>query len=121
MKNILTAILQILGVIMIFVLFIVSPIWCFISCENQRREEHVQYIKEANKKPIYYEITYIDGYKDTIKVYDGTFHMYMSNNIIGDKEGVYVEYIPYRKYSQNDGIYKDYETIYNVLRAKQIH
>ena len=64
-KDILVISGQVIGSILVLFIFFVMPIYSFISCNNQKHEEYVKYIKEANANPQYYAITYTDGYSLT--------------------------------------------------------
>lgn len=119
-KNILMITGQLIGSILVLLIFFVLPIYAFVSCNNQKHEEYVEYIKEANANPQYYAITYTDGYTDTIQVYKDKFNKGITTNILVDNINVYVRYVPYKKYTEYDNINNDYITIYNILRTKKL-
>ena len=96
------------------------PFGILVSHEQQIQKEKIATIEKANKKPTLYEIAYTDGYKDSVKVYGDFIELEQPTNFFGDKGEIYVRYIPYRKYTNDESFDNDYKTIYNVLRIKKI-
>ena len=104
-------------------IIVLIPLEVFKCCEdhdNQRKSD----VHYGIEHPVYYEITFIDGYKDTISVWTTPSHgdyIKMYNNGGTFTNGsVVLNYIPYRKYTRTDCISCNEINLYNVLRYRKL-
>ena len=104
----------------IIVLIFFSIFKCCEESDNQRKSD----VHYGIEHPVYYEITFIDGYKDTISVWTTPSHgdyIKMYNNGGTFTNGsVVLNYIPYRKYTRTDCISCNEINLYNVLRYRKL-
>ena len=80
-------------------------------------EKYNYKIKYGVEHPTYYEISFIDGHKDTITVwtdpeYGDYIEMY-DNGGVFTKGNIVLRYVPYKKYTRSDFLGKI--NLYNVL------
>lgn len=89
--------------------------------EDTRREYRRQY---GIEHPVYYEISFVDGYKDTIAVWTSPsggdyIEMYDNRGAFSDGK-VVLSYTPYKKYTRTDCISCNEINLYNVLRYRKL-
>lgn len=88
-----------------------------VQCSNEQNNYINYKIKYGVEHPTYYEISFINGYKDTITVwtdpeYGDCIEMYDNG---GDftKGNIVLRYVPYKKYTRSD--FRKETILYNVL------
>ena len=114
---------EIISCLVLLSIIVLIPLEVFKCCEdhdNQRKSD----VHYGIEHPVYYEITFIDGYKDTISVWTTPSHgdyIKMYNNGGTFTNGsVVLNYIPYRKYTRTDCISCNEINLYNVLRYRKL-
>lgn len=114
---------EIMSSLVLLSIIVLIPLVVFKCCEendNQRKSD----VHYGIEHPVYYEITFIDGYKDTISVWTTPSHgdyIKMYNNGGTFTNGsVVLNYIPYRKYTRTDCISCNEINLYNVLRYRKL-
>ena len=112
-KNIINNIIAI-TVVFSVVAFIIYGI---VQCSNERDDLYNYKIKYGIEHPMYYEISFVNGHKDTITVwtdpeYGDYIEMY-DNGDVFTKGNIVLRYIPYKKYTRSDFLGKI--NLYNVL------
>ena len=114
---------EIMSSLVLLSIIVLIPLEVFKCCEdhdNQRKSD----VHYGIEHPVYYEITFIDGYKDTISVWTTPSHgdyIKMYNNGGTFTNGsVVLNYIPYRKYTRTDCISCNEINLYNVLRYRKL-
>ena len=114
---------EIMSSLVLLSIIVLIPLEVFKCCEdhdNQRKSD----VHYGIEHPVYYEITFIDGYKDTISVWTTPSHgdyIKMYNNGGTFTNGsVVLNYIPYRKYTRTDCISCNKINLYNVLRYRKL-
>ena len=114
---------EIMSSLVLLSIIVLIPLEVFKCCEdhdNQRKSD----VHYGIEHPVYYEITFIDGYKDTISVWTTPSHgdyIKMYNNRGTFTNGsVVLNYIPYRKYTRTDCISCNEINLYNVLRYRKL-
>ena len=112
-KNVISNIIAITSAFLVvaFVIYIV------VQCSNERDNRINYELKYGIEHPTYYEISFIDGYKDTITVwtdpeYGDYIEMY-DNGGAFTKGNIVLRYVPYKKYTRSDFLGKI--NVYNVL------
>ena len=114
---------EIISCLVLLSIIVLIPLSLFKCCEDSynQRKSNVHY---GIEHPVYYEITFIDGYKDTISVWTTPSHgdyIKMYNNGGTFTNGsVVLNYIPYRKYTRTDCISCNEINLYNVLRYRKL-
>ena len=114
---------EIMSSLVLLSIIVLIPLEVFKCCEdhdNQRKSD----VHYGIEHPVYYEITFIDGYKDTISVWTTPSHgdyIKMYNNGGTFTNGsVVLNYMPYRKYTRTDCISCNEINLYNVLRYRKL-
>ena len=114
---------EIMSSLVLLSIIVLIPLEVFKCCEdhdNQLKSD----VHYGIEHPVYYEITFIDGYKDTISVWTTPSHgdyIKMYNNGGTFTNGsVVLNYIPYRKYTRTDCISCNEINLYNVLRYRKL-
>lgn len=112
-KNIINNIIAI-TVVFSVVAFIIYGI---VQCSNEQDDLYNYKIKYGIEHPTYYEISFINGHKDTITVwtdpeYGDYIEMY-DNGGAFTKGNIVLRYVPYKKYTRSDFLGKI--NVYNVL------
>ena len=112
-KNIINYIIAI-TVVFSVVAFIIYGI---VQCSNERDDLYNYKIKYGIEHPMYYEISFVNGHKDTITVwtdpeYGDYIEMY-DNGGVFTKGNIVLRYVPYKKYTRSDFLWKI--NLYNVL------
>lgn len=92
-------------------------IYGMVQCSNEQTNRINYRIKYGIEHPTYYEISFINGHKDTITVwtdpeYGDCIEMY-DNGGTFTEGNIVLRYIPYKKYTRSDFLKET--TLYNVL------
>lgn len=92
-------------------------IYMVVQCSNERDNRINYELKYGIEHPTYYEISFIDGYKDTITVwtdpeYEDCIKMY-DNGGPFTEGNIVLRYVPYKKYTRSD--FRKKINLYNVL------
>ena len=114
---------EIMSSLVLLSIIVLIPLEVFKCCEdhdNQLKSD----VHYGIEHPVYYEITFIDGYKDTISVWTTPSHgdyikMYNNRGTFTDGS-IVLNYIPYRKYTRTDCISCNEINLYNVLRYRKL-
>lgn len=114
---------DIMSSLVLLSIIVLIPLEVFKCCEdhdNQRKSD----VHYGIEHPVYYEITFIDGYKDTISVWTTPSHgdyikMYNNGGAFTDGS-IVLKYTPYRKYTRTDCISCNEINLYNVLRYRKL-
>ena len=114
---------EIISCLVLLSIIVLIPLEVFKCCEdhdNQLKSD----VHYGIEHPVYYEITFIDGYKDTISVWTTPSHgdyikMYNNGGTFTDGS-IVLNYIPYRKYTRTDCISCNEINLYNVLRYRKL-
>ena len=114
---------EIMSSLVLLSIIVLIPLEVFKCCEdhdNQRKSD----VHYGIEHPVYYEITFIDGYKDTISVWttpsNGDYIKMYNNRGTFTNGSVVLNYIPYRKYTRTDCISCNEINLYNVLRYRKL-
>nr|DAW35406.1 MAG TPA: hypothetical protein [Caudoviricetes sp.] len=96
---------------------VVFVIYTIVQCSNERYNSINYELKYGIEHPTYYEISFINGHKDTITVwtdpeYGDCIKMY-DNGGTFSKGYIVLSYIPYKKYTRSD--FRKKIKLYNVL------
>lgn len=96
---------------------VVFVIYAIVQCSNERDNSINYELKYGIEHPTYYEISFINGHKDTITVwtdpeYGDCIKMY-DNGGTFSKGYIVLSYIPYKKYTRSD--FRKKIKLYNVL------
>ena len=112
-KNVISNIIAITSAFLV----VAFVIYMIVQCSNERDNRINYELKYGIEHPTYYEISFIDGYKDTITVwtdpeYGDYIEMY-DNGDVFTKGNIILRYVPYKKYTRSDFLEKI--NLYNVL------
>ena len=114
---------DIMSSLVLLSIIVLIPLGVF-KCREDRDNQRKSDVHYGIEHPVYYEITFIDGYKDTISVWTTPSHgdyIKMYNNGGTFTNGsVVLNYIPYRKYTRTDCISCNEINLYNVLRYRKL-
>lgn len=117
-KNIIS---NIIGIVIAFsvVAFI---IYGMVQCSNEQENTINYKIQYGIAHPMYYEISFIDGSKDTIAVWtdpeDGDCIEMYDNGGTFARGNIVLGYIPYKKYTRSD--FRKETRLYNVLHYNKL-
>ena len=112
-KNVISNIIAVTSAFLV----VAFVIYMVVQCSNERDNRINYELKYGIEHPTYYEISFIDGYKDTITVwtdpeYGDYIEMY-DNGGTFTKGNIVLRYVPYKKYTRSDFLGKI--NVYNVL------
>lgn len=117
MKNIINNIITIIPAFVIVFSILAFIIYGIVQCSNEQNNYINYKIKYGIEHPAYYEISFINGCKDTITVwvdpeYGDCIEMY-DNGGAFTKGNIVLRYTPYKKYTRSD--FRNKINLYNVL------
>ena len=103
--------------IFIIVLVVAFVIYMIVQCSNERDNRINYELKYGIEHPMYYEISFVNGHRDTITVwtdpeYGDYIEMYENGGVFTKGNSV-LRYVPYKKYTRSDFLGKI--NLYNVL------
>ena len=112
-KNVISNIIAITSAFLV----VAFVIYMVVQCSNERDNRINYELKYGIEHPTYYEISFIEGHKDTITVwtdpeYGDYIEMY-DNGGVFTKGNIVLRYVPYKKYTRSDFLGKI--NLYNVL------
>ena len=112
-KNVISNIIAITSAFLV----VAFVIYMVVQCSNERDNRINYELKYGIEHPTYYEISFIEGHKDTITVwtdpeYGDYIEMY-DNGGVFTKGNIVLRYVPYKKYTRSDFLGKI--NVYNVL------
>lgn len=116
-KNIINNIINNIIAIVIAFSVIEFIIYGMVQCSKEKNNRINYKIKYGIEHPAYYEISFINGYKDTITVwidpeYGDCIKMY-DNGGPFTEGNIVLRYVPYKKYTRSD--FRRKINLYNVL------
>lgn len=98
-------------------------IYGMVQCSNQRDAEQDYKLQYGIEHPMYYEISFVDGHKDTLVVWtdpeEGDCIEMYDNGGTFTEGNIVLSYIPYKKYTK---LYDRREIkVFNVLYYHKIN
>lgn len=84
--------------------FVAFMIYGMIQCSNQRDAELDYKLQYGIEHPVYYEISFIDGRKDTLTIWtdpgEGDCIEMYDNGSTFTEGNIVLRYVPYKKYTK---------------------